>query len=223
MTYYTYITLNLLEPFENKDEAHFWEGFYIKQYNTLVSNSGYNLSPTGGMEVSGTHSESTRKQISNSLKKSEKFKLSRQSIVYKEKQRLAHLGKVNSVEARKKISASNKGKKRYDGFNAGEKNSFYGKKHTAETRAKLSIVHKGKDPWNKGKHNIYSEETKKKISEGARSRVVSVETRKKISDSHKGNTYCLGNKLTDVHKKNISTALLIAFQQKAMNIYKNKT
>lgn len=38
-------------------------------------------------------------------------------------------------------------------------------KECPEDRERLSTLHKGKTPWNKGKTNIYSDETKQKMSE----------------------------------------------------------
>lgn len=55
-----------------------------------------------------------------------------------------------------------------------------------ETRKKLSEVHKGKEPWNKGKTNIFSDETRRKISENNKNRHLSDESKKKISEAHKG-------------------------------------
>jgi len=46
---------------------------------------------------------------------------------------------------------------------SGNKNGMYNKKHTEEAKRKQSEARKGKEPWNKGKTNIYSEETIKKM------------------------------------------------------------
>ncbi len=40
-----------------------------------------------------------------------------------------------------------------------------GKIHSKETRIKIGEVQRGRIPWNKGKHNIYSNETLKKMSD----------------------------------------------------------
>ena len=45
---------------------------------------------------------------------------------------------------------------------------------------------RGIEPWNKGKTNIYSEETKRKISETQKGKHLSEETRKKIGEREKG-------------------------------------
>ena len=64
--------------------------------------------------------------------------------------------------------------------------------HTDESRKKMSESHKGKPAWNKGKHGIYSEDTRRKISEAMKGHTPfnghhhSEDTRIKMSESHKG-------------------------------------
>ena len=93
--------------------------------------------------------------------------------------RQARLGTTASKETREKMSKMRKGK---DAWNKGKKSPQCGRK--------------GKVAWNKGKTGIYSEETRKKISESGKGRVpwnkgktgvYSEETRKKISETMKGN------------------------------------
>jgi len=55
------------------------------------------------------------------------------------------------------------------------------------------MANKGHIPWNKGKTEVYSEETKKKISLNHR-KYQTVETRTKISNALKGNQNSKGNK-----------------------------
>jgi len=90
-------------------------------------------------------------------------------------------------ETRKKISESNKGKKRskqtkklMSKNSMGSGNNFYGKKHSEESKKKMSNSLKKSHPM-KGKH--WSEETKKKISESLKGRKLSKEIKKKISES----------------------------------------
>ena len=90
-------------------------------------------------------------------------------------------GKHHRPESIKKMSLTKQGM--YDGKN----NPFFGKHHTDEviqknrdahlgkpgtrlgchhtikSRLKISLAMMGKIPWNKGKHGIYSEETKRKM------------------------------------------------------------
>jgi group I intron endonuclease len=55
----------ILEHFNNKEEAFLAQEKYIKQFNTLNPN-GYNISPTGGLHVRGclNHSEETKIKMS---------------------------------------------------------------------------------------------------------------------------------------------------------------
>ena len=72
---------------------------------------------------------------------------------------------------------------------SGIKNPFYGKKHSEESKKKLSLSHKGQIAWNKGKRDIYSEETKRKMSEAKKGKKIgpfSEKARQNISKSKKG-------------------------------------
>jgi len=123
----------------------------------------------------------------------------------------------NSVEYRKKLSIASKkwmnspkGKKMAsDNMKKvnGEKGFWFGKKRSADTRKKMSLARKGiklppkseatkkkisdslkgNIPWNKGKINIYSAETIKKMSESAKTRSQKNEKlrRQKISMAQK--------------------------------------
>lgn len=95
-----------------------------------------------------------------------------------------------------------------------------GRKHSEETKRKLSeiqnspemkekqrIAHLGKTPWNKGQKNVYSDETKQKMSEAKRGekhffygKHHTEETKKKIGEANKGNH-------SEEHKKRISEGL----------------
>jgi group I intron endonuclease len=84
-----------------------------------------------------------------------------------------------------------------------------GYKHTEETKKKKSIImignsySKGRPAWNKGKKNIYSEETKNKMGKSMKGRIpwnkgekgcFSKESIKKMSISRIGNKNGIGNK-----------------------------
>lgn len=60
-------------------------------------------------------------------------------------------------------------------------NAFKGKKHSEKTKQHWSKIRKGREPWNKGKHNVYSDETLAKMSKPC-----SEEKKSKISASLKG-------------------------------------
>lgn len=90
--YDNFIRIDLGE-FNNKDDCHYWEGFYIKIYKTEKKYGGYNLSPTGGT-YRGKHCDETKQSISNS-------KIGPKHPMY---------GKHNTKESNQKRSESNKGK-----------------------------------------------------------------------------------------------------------------
>jgi len=72
---------------------------------------------------------------------------------------------------------------------SGNKHPMFGKKHSQESKLKISLSLQGKEPWNKGKTNVYSEDVLKKMGE------------KNI-----GNTYNLGKKYSEESKKKMSIA-----------------
>jgi len=73
----------------------------------------------------------------------------------------SHIGKKHSIETRKKMNKSKKGKTYEEiyGIEKAEKLKKIRSKH-------FSKINKGKDPWNKNKTNIYSKDTIQKISLG---------------------------------------------------------
>ena len=81
-------------------------------------------------------SKETRNKISNSLKG---FKHSKET---KNKMSKSHMGKVISLEQLEK-----------------RRKTMIGFKHSEETKKKISKSNQGREPWNKGKTNIYSNET----------------------------------------------------------------
>jgi group I intron endonuclease len=83
----------ILEQFSTKQEAFDAQEKYINLHNTLTPN-GYNISPTGGHNVTGCMSEETKNKIRNSLKGRSNGPMSDLS---KEKNRLAKLGKNNPM------------------------------------------------------------------------------------------------------------------------------
>lgn len=108
-------------------------------------------------------------------------------------------GMHHTEDTRRKISEANKGKQCSDDTrrkmsyaNKGENNPFFGKTHSNEIRKRLSEINKGHIPWNKGKSNIYSEETLQKMRESHKN--ISEETRRKMSESHKGKPMCAANR-----------------------------
>lgn len=77
--------------------------------------------------------------------------------------------------------------------NSGENNPFFNKHHTERSKQKNRNAHIGNEPWNKGKINVYSEETLKAISESGKGRIPpnkgispSEETKEKNREWHLG-------------------------------------
>lgn len=104
------------------------ENHWIKYYNTLDHNYGYNLKTADHKEIS----QDTR---------------IKQSIAHKGKQQSAE-HRRKRLESRKKnlIELDKAGKNPYKG----ENNPFYGKKHTKKTIEKISKAGIGKTAWNTG-------------------------------------------------------------------------
>jgi len=134
------------------------------------------------------HREETKLKISKAKKGSipwnkGKKGLYKATLETRKKQSLAHLGKKmpeRSEEWRVKLSIANLGKqspnkgKKFSLESrrkmseahkklVGEKNPFYGKHHTEHSKIKQRLAHLGKPVWNKGRKDIYPEETLERI------------------------------------------------------------
>lgn len=61
----------ILGEFEDRSEASYWEGFYIKLYKTMIHENGYNIHPRGGIENGGSfkHTKETKEKIRQSIYK----------------------------------------------------------------------------------------------------------------------------------------------------------
>lgn len=190
----------ILEYFPDKNSAFLAQAKYILQYNTPTP-LGYNLSPTGGLNVQGCHTKETCNRISNSQKGKIITNEQRQQISKTLKERYKKFGNPNvgikrSLETIKKMSISLKGRKVWN----------KGKTYTEEHKLKLSIAHRGltntkeqnakvskavkqfiKDRgqhWNVGyKH---TEETKQRIAAYQKGKKKSEKMRRKLSESKKG-------------------------------------
>ena len=166
----------------NKNEACNKEIELIALYDSTNKQKGYNVSQ-GGEGTIG-------------VKPTEERKL---------KNRIAHLGKKASLETRKKISESNKGKHNKKRTKEQKKKISEATKKAMQNpilKKRLSEAHSGKNHRNYGKH--LSEETKRKISETEKGKhkkgkkVICIETNK-IYDNitialnkTKINAYCIG-------------------------------
>lgn len=118
------------------------------------------------------HTEETK------LKISESHKGKKLTDKHKEKDRLSQIGRKHTEETKKKISENNKGKhKLTDAHKEKLRQSNLGKHISEEHRKKISDSNKGR---------MFSDETRKKLSESAKNRpMISDETRKKMSESAK--------------------------------------
>lgn len=164
-------TREILEFCPDVSIAHYNEGIFIAEYNTLVPN-GYNISPKGGLGGKGSVSEETKKILSK-IKRGQKL----------------------SDETKRKLSESlrgrishRKGTKSTEESKERNRQSHLGKKHTEQTKLKMSKAHKGKfkgeENWRWGIHT--SEETRKKMSDSMRGKntgKLSEEHKSKISES----------------------------------------
>ena len=99
----------ILEWFETRQEAFNSQEKYIKQFNTLVPN-GYNISPKGGLGVSGCHSEETKIRMGKAQKGNHYW-----------------LGKNHTEETKKIMRKPKKTRDGYKESKIGEKNPMYGK------------------------------------------------------------------------------------------------
>lgn len=182
------------------------EKYWISYYNSTNKKIGYNIALGGqyGWMSGLKHSESTKEKmrrkrtgdknafygkkhtseskekISQSLKKSKKFHLSVSKKERCEKISKAMKKKVVSQETREKLSLAHKGRKKTPEQiekmrEIGNKlKPFLGKKHSEESRKKMSEKNKGK---------IMSQEAKDKLREINTGKILSKETKQKISKS----------------------------------------
>jgi len=159
-----------------------------------------NVSAGGAWQGAWTHTDETKKNISDA-KKGCTF-----TDEHKKKLSDAHKGHCHTDESKKKMSDAQKGRTHTDETKKKMSDSAKGRPLTDEHKKKLSDSRKGR---------IITDETKKKISDSGKGRTVTEETRKKISDANKGRTLTdetkkkmsdsqKGRTLTDEHKKNMS-------------------
>lgn len=124
-----------------------------------------------------------------------------------ERKRIKSLtGRKHSEETKRKISEGNRGKIVSEETKRKISEGNRGKKRSLELKQKMSIQRKGRK-------RILSEKGRKKISElmkdnqYAKGHIHSDKTKKIISKAHKG------KKLSEEHKRKISTTLMILFQE----------
>lgn len=139
-----------------EEEAKQLEQTCIVAFETY-GNYGYN-STFGGDGILGLSQESRKK-----LSKSQIGHIVTQET--REKISKTKKGCIISQETRKKISKANKGREFSEEHRKKIGIANHNRVISKETREKISNANKGKKAWNKGKTNIYSEESKRKMSE----------------------------------------------------------
>lgn len=153
----------ILEFFNNKQEAFDAQEKWINEYDTLVPN-GYNLSPKGGHQCKNSVSEETKRKIS--ITTSKKLKGRKFSKEHKRNLSEAALKRKLSQDTKNKISKTLTGKKHTEESKQKMKEvrggksyeEIYGKKRAKQIKLKqreINLKEKnpmyGKEPWNKGK------------------------------------------------------------------------
>ena len=130
--------------------------------------------PAWNRGKTGVYSDETLRKISESKKGIPAWNKGKTGVYSDETlQKMSEVrkGRACSPETRRKISEANKG----------ENNPNFGRRHTLEARQKMSDSKKGKpspkkgkktgkNPWNKGKTGVYSDEHRQKISESLKRR-----------------------------------------------------
>lgn len=120
----------------SEHDAKKLEQYYINLYHSNNKDYGYNRTNGGDGMLGFRHSEESKRQISQSLKKAwgnDDLK-KRMSIMHSGKNN-GNYGKTLSEEQRAIISA-------YAKTRVGDKNPFYGKKHSKESIEKMKEAHK---------------------------------------------------------------------------------
>jgi hypothetical protein len=141
----------ILEFFSTKQEAFNAQEKYIKEYNTHVSQGGYNISPKGGHGCKDSWSEESRKKLSASRKG---FHHTEET---KEKCGSSLRGKFHKESTKEKMSLSHKGIKK----------SNEHAKHISEGRKGIKFSHehcKHISESRKGKKPIFSDNGRKVFS-----------------------------------------------------------
>jgi hypothetical protein len=149
---------------ESQEELDRKEKQWIARYQANNPQYGYNTFEGGS---NPRHTPETRRKISKGNKEKIPWcagkHLSedhRRKLSEAKKGNKSNRGRHFTEEHRRKLSEAQKGKKNHN----------FGKHSTPETRQKMSEARKGSVTWNKGKTGVYSEETRRKISETMKKR-----------------------------------------------------
>jgi len=162
----------------SKEELNQLEIKFIKEYNAVKSKNYYNASFGGDVVMKNIHHS---KETRDKMKKSHTgLKLTDE---VKQKIRKIHKGKIVSKETRYKLSLARKEKY------SGENHPHFGGKNSTETRHRISESNKGRKSWNEGLH--YTEESRKKMSDSAKSKLTDIQLLEIREKYDTGNYSCV--------------------------------
>ena len=136
----------------SRDEANCLEKEYISKFNLTNPEFGYNHTNGGDGTEGYSHTDETKRKMSQSRKGHICTEDTKQKISDKNSGAGNGMygatpwnkGLSMSEETKQKVSANRKGK------TAGGSHPMYGKRHTPESIKKMSASHKGCKAWNKG-------------------------------------------------------------------------
>jgi len=198
-------------------ELNHFEKYFISKYNSNNLEVGYNLTSGGD---GGRQPDFILSKISQRIKLLWSDENSTyNSTQYRDKLSKSRTGRVATPETRLKISESLMNSEKFKEYYTKRciteerrqqlsarwktcANPNIDREWSDEERMQRSIRMLGNVPWNKGKTNVYSEDTIKKMSESAMNRITDEEVennrRKKIGDFFRGKS------LSAEHKERIS-------------------
>lgn len=186
---------------KNLEELNACEEFLIKELKSHVSfGTGYNLEWGGKNKT--TCDATRRLQSIAHIGQIPGNKGKHHTEASKIKMSISRKGKKLTEKHKQNISFGGSGLRRSENSKKNISAGKRGKKLSEEHKQNLSQSHMSKPPWNKGKTNVYSEETKLQISntlkgrkiskkalEKRKGRKLSDETKLKMSIAHKGRKY----------------------------------
>ena len=179
---------------KNEKEALEKEIYIINKLDAVKKRNYYNVANggQGGNTKAGYSEEELRiysKKLSASLKGRRLSEETKTKISLSRMRKYAGInhplyGKHHSEETKKKISMNSGSKRKEVRLKISE--SHKGKLLSNETKLKISENLKGRVPWNKGKKDYLTEDSRKRISEANRNKTFSIETLLNMSERVKG-------------------------------------
>ena len=185
-----------------KSDADFLENFLIYNYKTTDTLFGYNNRGGGSR---GVMSEKTKQKMSDAQLGHNVDQLTREKLSQAMTLRYANM----PVDERGKYILPTETKEKLS-------NSLKQVVHTKEWNKKVGDAQRGQKrgpSWNSGKHNIFSAETRKRISNANKGRVQSEETKQKRIDTLKElKTMHLGDIEIRVNQNDVQKYLDLGYQ-----------